>query len=335
MDRPLSLLRLAMELTKQTLETELDTVQKRNYYLCNWNLANSPADEQRKDLRFGERFATILKRLRGERCNGMCMLTVQEVRTCMDYGSKESDSLSVGKIVWLISQCLNMVPVACPNNDNLSSLWKVTFYDPKVLMCTSSATIRGGGPESNPLNGSKFRYSFLCCKFYFVEMGKGDSLLGNYLGGQEFAVVNIHSPVGIGERMQYCHQLLDFVSSQCADIPTICVGDFNTIPDIGGSEQMELLTSTLTNRTNPGITFIGFPGDGDAHGPYQSALDKVMTNNCWDNTHPFSECSLENEFMNVTDTGGFGFPGSGIRASDHFLMRIKLWNTTARPNVFS
>lgn len=281
-------------------------------YLCSLNLANSSNDEIREDLRFGMRFQLILDTLEKERKSGMCLLLVQEVKNCMSKdGSK---LLTAAEIISGISSVTKMIPLCCANHDGFETSWKVTFYDPMLFMHLETHNVRDGEPSRNP-SKNMGRQNFTSNKFYWIGNACARYGIVNELSGKEFNLINVHCPVTETWRAAYCKKLEEYVKNNCDGVPILCAGDFNTITDLGGQKQLGFLNGFLIDKTPGGITFIGFPGDGNEDGPYESSLDKVFVNQKWQDEFP--SVSLSGEFVNITSP-------DGLRASDHFLMRMAL-----------
>jgi len=284
----------------------------KRVYLCSLNLANCPNDENREDLRFGMRFQLLLDTLEEERKNGMSLLVVQEVKSCSAFDGHSM--LTVVDIISGISSATGMLPLYCANHDGSTSTWKATFYDPVMFMHLESETTWAGEPSPKP---PRFmgRSSFTRNRFYWIGDACAQHANLSEHSGKEFNLVNVHCPVPIGWRIEYCEKLLQTLKTTCGDVPTLCAGDFNTIMDLGGREQLELLRGSMIDKTPTGVTFVGFPGDGNENGPYVSSLDKLFVNQKWQDVFP--SVPLVGCFVNIVSP-------KGLRGSDHFLMRVAL-----------
>lgn len=306
------------------------SLPNENVYLCSLNLANAVRDENTA-FRFGTRIEIILQKLKQKRSGGMIILAVQEIRVCKDVDGVTA--LTPLDIILRFARELDMLPHFTGNNGSSLSFWKATFYDPKVLFCTESRIMWAGESKVEkdgvlvPSTAADRRKNIpsgpqACCNAlrttYYVIPG---STYRNYnfslLKGKRFDVVNVHAPVLFEGRMDYCREVLMEFGGENA----IYLGDFNSIPDMGGQEQINLLETRFLNITPEGLTFVGFPGDCDPEGNvWKSSLDKVFL----DGDFTFNDAGEERTKKDFPEVTFEDAMVDGRRCSDHFLVTVNI-----------
>lgn len=127
-------------------------------------------------------------------------------------------------------------------------------------------------------------------------------------------VLNVHLPLDIknqGSRLNMTAKLANFVSAHNS---SIMMGDYNTIPDLGGKEQLRLIEDlglkvvrvSDTNGNDVDTTFYGFPHEDPQ---FQGHNHKVILDHC---------------ATNCTVISATCYNDIGVDVSDHFPVVVRV-----------
>ncbi len=237
--------------------------------LISLNLANSAYDEK-TPLRFGLRFEAIVNFLAEQHADIICL---QEVRKCTNA---KGESWSPLEIMIAFATRLGMEFKYTSNNVTELSFYRCTLFKPTKLFPIAEKTVWTGSSATEP-SGTQWCQSILMTHFILIETATFEN--AEYKAGTQLRVWNCHAPIGL-EGLRYGEVLTSAVGP-ATSVVDIIVGDFNSIPDLGGPQQMAYLEDKFVNPSKHiPQTFYSFPHDLSKTGErFSSKLDQVFVHN--------------------------------------------------------
>lgn len=297
----------------------MDTSKISNLKISSVSLANAARDESNSEWRLGKRLNKLIEYCVDKRARGkLDILVISEGRPCMNFeGTKR---LTIHKIVSMFSDALDMQPLYLGNNGaNDLCFTKIILFDTKKLFVLET---KGLWPCQDSANsqypsGYQFCQSMFVAKFILNMKESFSGIEGSYIPdkGRIFNLVSVHSPYLKKGRDLYFKSLVETFRDE---IPTLLIGDYNLIPDMGGYEHEDYLNKNFINYThNIGNTFLSFPNDNNPETgkPWESSLDRVYANNNFANV--FGADSVKTKVKPLNDP-------NGNRLSDHHELMAKI-----------
>lgn len=281
--------------------------------IISFNMANAQRDEQSEEYRFGKRMQSIsdhlraLKAMHSAKCNGNVIICLQEIRVCKNTDG--SAQLTPKDIVESIATSLSMSYVMLGNNPDKMSFHKATLWDPRKFFLMKN---KNWWPYSEKAHfqvptGKEFARSVM--ESVFIVLDGYQSEKGEFVDGQVIAVLNCHAPLAETGRTAHIKLLKRIVARHTYPF-VVFIGDFNTLPDRNGAEDLRKLRRFLKHISPADQdTFMGYPGDCDPGGnPWHSRLDHAF---CLPDTDCTSTELLEETIHES-------------RVSDHYALAVRV-----------
>lgn len=208
-----------------------------------WNIANSKRDNDFHNLIV--RLLSIIATIRSMKPDVLIWLEARDVIDLLKVKRPFTEiALEIERSTGLVYAGTDYT------NATGSSFGKAVFYNPERAYINKSSQRWTNELSPRTPSGDGFGNSI-------THLNISPVISGKIVINKSFSVGVVHLPMNLSSRIKICKYLRKYNRSD------IVMGDFNTFPDDGGDEMMNILCSGDYSETLPesSITFRAFDGD--------------------------------------------------------------------------